>query len=231
MLLVSESHILFSLFFSFLPSIDDHSRVKLRPLPGKDSKHSDYINANYVDVSQKCFPKPVSDKWRVLLRRLNVFSYCTERSWKTQPTQCGRHLNCFPGLSCCFHLTVRCVFFEGLQQSEGLHRHPGTVKVHVWRLLEDDLGTKHWNHCHDYKPRGERKSKNFYSCTFIQKITWGASAVGQKLGKAKRVREMRSVLHARKVGSYQSGLNMMIKVNRVSLGVNLSFWNRLTIHL
>uniref|UniRef100_A0A1A8DKG1 Receptor-type tyrosine-protein phosphatase gamma n=1 Tax=Nothobranchius kadleci TaxID=1051664 RepID=A0A1A8DKG1_NOTKA len=27
----------------------DHSRVKLRALPGKDAKHSDYINANYVD--------------------------------------------------------------------------------------------------------------------------------------------------------------------------------------
>lgn len=32
-------------------SSDDHSRVKLRPLAGKDSKHTDYINANYVDVS------------------------------------------------------------------------------------------------------------------------------------------------------------------------------------
>uniref|UniRef100_A0A4W5QE16 protein-tyrosine-phosphatase n=1 Tax=Hucho hucho TaxID=62062 RepID=A0A4W5QE16_9TELE len=27
----------------------DHSRVKLRPLAGKDAKHSDYMNANYVD--------------------------------------------------------------------------------------------------------------------------------------------------------------------------------------
>lgn len=32
-------------------SADDHSRVKLRALAGKDAKHSDYINANYVDVS------------------------------------------------------------------------------------------------------------------------------------------------------------------------------------
>lgn len=40
-----------SLIPTHVLSVDDHSRVKLRALAGKDAKHSDYINANYVDVS------------------------------------------------------------------------------------------------------------------------------------------------------------------------------------
>ncbi|TRY97483.1 hypothetical protein DNTS_008214 [Danionella cerebrum] len=41
----------------------DHSRVKLRPLAGKDSKHSDYINANYVDGPLK---STFEDFWRMV---------------------------------------------------------------------------------------------------------------------------------------------------------------------
>lgn len=38
--------------YIFVWPTDDHSRVKLQLLAGKDSKHTDYINANYVDVSR-----------------------------------------------------------------------------------------------------------------------------------------------------------------------------------
>lgn len=42
---------LYSTEFFFYVISDDHSRVKLAQLGEKDGKLTDYINANYVDVS------------------------------------------------------------------------------------------------------------------------------------------------------------------------------------
>lgn len=49
---------------------DDHSRVKLRALAGKDAKHSDYINANYVDVS---VGRDSADKYIILSLNINIY--------------------------------------------------------------------------------------------------------------------------------------------------------------
>ena len=58
---------------------DDHSRVKLRPLTGKDAKHSDFINANYVDVSQQI---DVLSTFYLSLCMLNVLSDVIQLKWE-----------------------------------------------------------------------------------------------------------------------------------------------------
>uniref|UniRef100_A0A9L0RPN7 Receptor-type tyrosine-protein phosphatase gamma n=1 Tax=Equus caballus TaxID=9796 RepID=A0A9L0RPN7_HORSE len=69
----------------------DHSRVKLRPLPGKDSKHSDYINANYVD--RKCdqyWPTENSEEYGniiVTLKSTKVHACYTVRRFSVRNTK------------------------------------------------------------------------------------------------------------------------------------------------
>lgn len=103
-------------------SADDHSRVKLRALAGKDAKHSDYINANYVDVS--------------FIRSLIWSSAAVFWAW--------------------LHFLF---LLSGLQPAESLHSSPRSSQVHVWGLLEDDLGAEHPDHHYDHQPGGEGQGR------------------------------------------------------------------------
>lgn len=48
---------------------------------------------------------------------------------------------------------------SGLQSAQSLYSCPGASQVHIWGLLEDDLGAEHWNHHHDHQPGGKRQSR------------------------------------------------------------------------
>lgn len=50
MIIMLKSSLCYNEIYSFCIT-DDHSRVKLAQLAEEDGKLTDYINANYVDVS------------------------------------------------------------------------------------------------------------------------------------------------------------------------------------
>lgn len=59
------------------------------------------------------------------------------------------------------------VFFpllSGLQPAQSLYSCPRSPQVHIWGLLEDDLGAEHSDHYHDHQPCGERQSRFCCRC-------------------------------------------------------------------
>lgn len=141
---------------------DDHSRVVLQQIPGRP-KSSDYINANFIDVSlfSQMQSSPSFIAQQVFAAKVDWIKLYTFQSMLNYLNTCSnlfKHLkfSIFFILWNIFFLKriikyVCCFFwFPGLPETQCLHCHTRASTSHVYRLLAYGLGTEFHSDHNDY---------------------------------------------------------------------------------